>query len=259
MPVMTPNDDFYIIAREAGADNPAIPTWACHSDNPVELARHYREPVSRVDLDDVPGAFQLINLLSPEECGSLIKMTEAIGYSEDAAVSLPRSIRHNHSFTWVADDATNQIIWDRCQALMDDRQQCFSGRPALGLNARFRFYRYQQGDFFAPHTDGAWPGSRVIENKMVHNAYHDRFSQLSFLIFLSDDFSGGATQFYVKATDPELPSGRSRAVNIVDVRTPIGGALAFPHGTHPLHCLHGSAEIISGKKYIMRSDVLFGN
>ncbi|MFT5220268.1 MAG: hypothetical protein ACI822_002370 [Gammaproteobacteria bacterium] len=256
MPGMTrPAEDFYIIAREAGAENPAIPTWACHSDNPAKLVEHYRAPVNRVELQDVPGAFQLVNLLSADECGALIKMSEALGYSEDAAVSLPRSVRHNHSFTWVADDATNQIIWERCQALMDDRQQCFGRQQALGLNARFRFYRYQQGDFFAPHTDGAWPGSRVIDNKLVHNAYHDRFSQLSFLIFLSDDFSGGATQFYVKAEDP----GRGQATDIVDVRTPLGGALAFPHGMHPLHCLHGSADIISGQKYIIRSDVLFSN
>ncbi len=29
--------DFYIIAREAGAEHPAIPTWASHVDNPAAL------------------------------------------------------------------------------------------------------------------------------------------------------------------------------------------------------------------------------
>jgi hypothetical protein len=43
----------------------------------------------------------------------------------------------------------------------------------------------------------------------------------------------------------------------VDVRTPLGGALCFPHGVHPMHCVHGSAPVTSGVKYIIRSDVLF--
>ena len=37
----------------------------------------------------------------------------------------------------------------------------FQAKKALGINARFRFYRYQAGDYFKPHTDGAWPGSRA--------------------------------------------------------------------------------------------------
>jgi hypothetical protein len=43
----------------------------------------------------------------------------------------------------------------------------------------------------------------------------------------------------------------------VDIRTPLGAALCFPHGMHPLHCLHSSQAIQSGVKYIIRSDVLF--
>jgi len=40
-------------------------------------------------------------------------------------------------------------------------------------------------------------------------------------------------------------------------RTLLGGVLCFPHGTHPLHCLHASKEILSGTKYIIRRDVLY--
>ena len=66
---------------------------------------------------------------------------------------------------------------------MDDRQAIFTGSKALGINARFRFYRYNAQDYFKPHSDGAWPGSRVINNELITNAYPDRYSQMTFLIF----------------------------------------------------------------------------
>jgi len=251
------SEEFYIVAREPGAENPAIPTWACRASNPAELEPHYSGTVSRREIGSAPGTFQLLNVLSRDECKQLVKLTESLGFLEDAAVSLPRSIRHNHNVTWMADDLTNEIIWKRCQPLMRDGEDVFAGRQALGLNSRFRFYRYTEGDYFAPHTDGSWPGSRVIDGELVNNAYSDRWSQLSFLLFLSDDYVGGSTQFYIRRENSSQPAKISREVPVINIRTPIGGALCFPHGTHPLHCLHSSEEITSGTKYIIRSDVLF--
>lgn len=249
--------DFYIIAREAGAENSAIPAWANRIANPASLVDDYTGMVERIDLDDVPGAFQLLNVLSAEECARIIELSETLGYLKDAAVSLPRSIRHNDSFTWIVDDETNDLIWRRCHALIQDNHEFNADKPALGINSRFRFYRYGEGDYFAPHTDGCWPGSRVIDGELVHNAYDDRWSQLTLLLFLSDGYEGGATQFQVgggSAASARDPGNR----DIIDVRTPLGGVLCFPHGTHPLHCVHSSQPITSGTKYIIRSDVLFG-
>ncbi len=245
---LNPNsDDLYIIARQPGAENPSIPTWASRSDNAAALADTSPLPVTRNQVDGVPGAFQLLNVLAPDECERMIEITESLGYLADAAVSLPRSVRHNDSTTWVADDVTAELLWQRCSSLIlpsDD----FRGKRAVGLNARLRFYRYGEGDFFGAHTDGSWPGSRVVDGMLIDNAYDDRWSQLTFLLFLSAGFKGGATRFYVKASD---------RTDCVDVRTPLGGALCFPHGVHPLHCVHGSEPITSGVKYIIRSDVLF--
>lgn len=245
---MNPNsDDPYIIARQPGAENPNIPTWASRSDNPAALTDTPPLPVNRKEVAGVPGTFQLLNVLAPDECERLIALTETLGYLADAAVSLPRSVRHNDSTTWVADDITAELMWQRCSPHIlpsDD----FSYKQAVGLNARFRFYRYGEGDYFGAHTDGSWPGSRVVDGRLIDNAYDDRWSQLTFLLFLSADFKGGATRFYVE--------GNSRR-DSVDVRTPLGGALCFPHGVHPLHCVHGSEPITSGVKYIIRSDVLF--
>lgn len=237
-------DSFYIVARQPGAENPSIPTWACRADNPAALAADSAADIERREVDGVPGAFQLLDVLDAGECDRLVALSESLGYLEDAAVSLPRDVRHNDSFTWVADDTTCDIVWRRCRALVVDDSDYNAGKAALGLNARFRFYRYREGDYFAPHTDGSWPGSRVIDGELVDNAYPDRWSQFSFLLFLSGGYEGGATRFHV---------GERR----VDIRTPLGGVLCFPHGTHPLHCVHSSTPIANGTKYIIRSDVLF--
>lgn len=237
---------FYVIEEQPGADNPAIPTWACREANPAALAAEHGLEVERRDIDAVPGAFQLSNLLTADECARLVDLGETCGYLPDAAVSLGRDIRHNDSFTWIADDETCDLVWRRCRAQVRDPSPYNAGKAALGLNPRFRFYRYRIGDFFAPHTDGSWPGSRIVDGRLVDNAWPDRWSQLTFLLFISDGYDGGATRFYV---------GGNRAE--IDVRTPLGGALCFPHGTHPQHCLHASSEISAGTKYIIRSDVLF--
>jgi hypothetical protein len=248
--------DFYIVAHERGAENPAIPTWANRSANPARLDDRPAQRVIRRDIGEVPGAFQLLKLLDAEECAGLVALSEALGYLEDAAVSLPRAIRHNHSATWVADDTTTDLLWRRCNGCFHGDND-FAGKRAVGLNGRLRFYRYTEGDYFAAHSDGSWPGSRVIDGELVHDAYDDRWSQLSFLLFLSADFEGGATRFFVDPDDPTRPARDPSSARSVDVRTPLGGVLCFPHGTHPLHCLHASQPITAGVKYIIRSDVLF--
>ena len=248
--------NFYIIAHEAGAENYEIPAWANRNANPAALDRQQTAAVSRHDIENVPGAFQLLNVLSRTECGQLVELSEKLGYLEDAAVSLPRAIRHNDSFTWVVDDDTNEIIWQRCRQQLEAHGYN-AGKPACGINSRFRFYRYRPGDYFAPHTDGSWPGSRVIDGELIDNAYSDRWSQFSFLLFLSENYEGGATRFYVSPGNPARPASKPDDAIVIDIRTPIGGALCFPHGVHPLHCMHASQEITKGIKYIIRSDILF--
>lgn len=249
---------FYIVAHESGADHPALPTWANRSANPAGLAEHYPlETITCKRLPEVPGGFQLLPVFSPQECVQLIQLSERLGYLKDAAVSLPREIRHNDNVVWVTDELTDSIIWQRIAHLVARDLDVSAGKRPLGLNARFRFYRYGVGDFFKFHSDGAWPGSRVIDGQLVANAYPDRFSMMTFLIFLNDDFEGGATRFRVNAADPTKPARRDGRVKEVDVRTPAGGVLCFPHGLHPLHCVHSGETVSRGTKYIVRTDILF--
>lgn len=250
--------NFFVAALEPGAEHPALPAWGNRHINPAHLDEHYDiSHIKRRELAQVPGAFQLLNVLTKNECKQLITISEELGFLPDAAVSLPRSVRHNDSLTWVVDEQTDGLIWQRIAHLMDDRQAIFAGSKALGINARFRFYRYSPEDYFKPHSDGSWPGSRIINNELIANAYPDRYSQMTFLILLSEDFEGGETRFMVNADDATKPAAAGDKVSHVDIRTPAGSILCFPHGIHPLHCIHSSVPITEGIKYIIRSDVLF--
>lgn len=53
------------------------------------------------------------------------------------------------------------------------------------------------GNVYRPHIDGAWPGSGLDdEGRYVFDAYGDRWSRLTFLVYLNDDFEGGHTTYY---------------------------------------------------------------
>ena len=96
-------------------------------------------------------------------------------------------------------------------------------RPVFGLNARFRFYRYDPDDFFKSHGDGIWFGC---------------ISCISVPFALNSDFTGGATRFRINADDPFEPVQRYNRVKEIDVYTAMGDILCFPHGINPLHWTH---------------------
>lgn len=108
-----------------------MPTWANNNKNEINLDESLTPKIERIDLDNVPGAFQLLNVFTEEECNNFIKITEEAGYLEDAAVSLPRTVRHNDNLTWVVDDLTHDIIWNRCEDFMYDNNDIFLGKKSL--------------------------------------------------------------------------------------------------------------------------------
>jgi hypothetical protein len=244
-----------IATHEMGLEATPLPTWTDDGDA-IDFNSGPEEPLSRIEVPHVPGAFQLLNVLNTDEADAFIDQAEQLGFHKDSPVSLPYSIRHNDNLNWVVSEKIDQSIWQRSEKYVTEK---VNGQTAKGINARFRFYRYSIGDFFKPHTDGSWPGSRVINGELVANAYPHLYSQFSYLIFLNDDFEGGRTQFLVSKTNPNKPASSPIDTNIVSVTTPKGAALCFPHGMHPLHCVHSSEPISAGTKYIIRTDILFGD
>jgi hypothetical protein len=84
-----------------------------------------------------------------------------------------------------------------------------------------------------------------------HDA-HDgqQWSRYTLVLYLNDDFTGGATTFFGAAPDAE---GVLEARGVRPVR---GAALVFPHGE--AGCLvHEGSAVTRGVKYIVRTEVLY--
>ena len=264
----TPGDDcdfaFSQLATEYGpTSGEPLPLWQCAkpdnipsllAEGEVRTGVGSGAAVELVDLSDrVPGAFQLLNVLTLDECRRMIEATERMGYHTDAPVSLPHSFRHMENVNWIPHPNIEEGIFNRVRAHLPEYAAHVAGAPALGINARFRCYRYAAGDYFRPHTDGSWPGSRAIDGELRVDAFGDRWSQFTFLILLSDEYEGGSTVFH-GCSAPPSDGGEAE---VVRVRTPVGAALCFPHGGHPLHCLHAGEEVTAGLKYMVRTEILY--
>ena len=117
-------------------------------------------PVERHDVPGVQGAFVLSNVLAVDECEQILRLSEAMGYTEDAPVSLGRNVRRNENCVWLADDSLWLPIWRRIAAHMPPNPDPHGGAP-VGLNQRWRLYKYGPDDIFRLHTDGSWPGSQA--------------------------------------------------------------------------------------------------
>lgn len=170
------------------------------------------------------GIFTINDFLQPHECEKFIRQSEAIGFSE-AVISTDDGDQ-------VLKDARNndRIIDDNAQlaALLYARAlphlpPDIDGWHPCGLNERFRFYRDTNEQFFKWHQDGTFRRSDREE------------SFLTFIIYLNDDYQGGATEFAWET-----------------IRPTAGSVLVFPHRLR-----HQGAKVLAGTKYVLRTDVMY--
>lgn len=166
------------------------------------------------------------DFLTPEECQSYIDYAEGIGF-EEAMIDtrahgqiMAKDVRDNYRVVVDVPDMA-ATLWDKVK---DNIPEHIGWEP-IGLNERLRFYRYEDGQSFKRHIDGSFKRSSIEQSK------------ITFLIFLNDDFEGGHTQFF----DPT-----------VIVNPEKGKAVLFQH-----HQVHAGLPVTSGRKYMLRSDVMY--
>lgn len=175
--------------------------------------------------DHAPGIVTVSGVLSPLECEVHMSTTETHGYS-DAPVTTawgPRMIPgiRNNTRVMIDDHERARWLWERIEPFVPPT---LDGRRVVGLNERFRYYRYHPGQYFNWHRDGAFRRSR------------QEASQLTLMVYLNDDFTGGRTEFSDAAPiDPQQ-----------------GMVLLFEHTLG-----HRGAPVESGTKYVMRTDVMY--
>jgi hypothetical protein len=166
------------------------------------------------------------------ECDEYIQFAEKNGF-EEAPVTTARGmvmmkdVRNNERA--MVDDV------DRAQALYRRLSGHLAPRFAkkwqpVGLNERLRLYRYDVGQQFDWHLDG----------------YYERptgeRSFFTFMVYLNDDFEGGATSSW------DERQGTSFRV------TPKKGMALLFH--HPIR--HRGDAVVAGRKYVLRTDVMYG-
>jgi predicted 2-oxoglutarate/Fe(II)-dependent dioxygenase YbiX len=170
------------------------------------------------------GIYTIADVLTSAECDEFIAVTEAEGYTAAPITTIrgPKlmpDVRNNKRYM-VDDPAMATRIWAKVE---NHIPPVVGGWRAVGLNERFRFYRYDVGEYFAPHLDG------------YYQRDNGECSHLTFMIYLNDDFEGGATLFGGISIGPRR-----------------GMALVFIH-----ELLHEGAPVTKGRKCVLRSDVMF--
>jgi predicted 2-oxoglutarate/Fe(II)-dependent dioxygenase YbiX len=180
--------------------------------------------------------FTVAGIFTEDECSDLIAKGEALGF-EAATVQLssgPKmmtNVRNNDRVTF-DDAAFAGEIWQR---VADSVPAEIDGWKAVGLNERFRFYRYDPEQRFKRHKDGIVALSGGEE------------SRLSFLIYLNDDYEGGETTF----SDHRFQNGRT-ITDTIKVSPETGMGLFFVHQRW-----HEGAPVTRGRKYLLRTDVMY--
>lgn len=172
-------------------------------------------------------AFVIHDLLTRDMCTALIEETEEEGYApaplstSGGAVMAPE-LRSNERVMLDRPDWA-RYLWARLEGLYLPWDE---GHEPIGLNERLRFYRYDVGQHFSPHYDGAYVRPCGTE--------HSRYTVL---VYLNDGFGGGETILH------------EHDLEVVPV---VGMGLFFLHDQ-----LHEGASVVSGRKYVLRTDLMY--
>ncbi len=182
-----------------------------------------------------PGYIQILkNVLSPQECASLIHATESKGY---ARASLYTDTFGKEYFS--EKRKSDRCIIDSPQfvATLKERLRPYlpaeyrsgkmKGMKLKGVNERLRFLKYTPGDEFKPHVDGSY------------TAHDGAISRITILIYLNADYTGAYTEF----------AGESDWMSVI----PEPGMVVLQDQS----LLHRVPPLQTGCKYAIRTEVMY--
>ena len=169
--------------------------------------------------------FTVKSLFTDEYCDRLISDSEKLGYLEAPITTaggpvMAKEIRNNTRVIYDDVDLA-EGIWELVKGYVPTT---FEEKQAIGVNERFRFYRYDPGQRFNWHYDGCYRRPNGEQ------------SYFTLMFYLNDGYEGGTTEF--EDTTEIIPEK--------------GDALIFWH-----YQRHIGNEIRTGRKYVLRTDVMY--
>ncbi|WWC92884.1 uncharacterized protein L201_007846 [Kwoniella dendrophila CBS 6074] len=226
-----------------------------------------RRKPTKVDVPDVPGAFVVLDVFTPEECLQIVEAAEAIGWEKDEAAggsAINKSSILAKNFVWLSDASFLEHFYSSILPFVPQSAPISvdgnGGGKVRGINARFRVYQYTENQLYRPHIDGAWPaaglhpetGEYLHDSSPVDDPLWSRYTLLVYLNGEGDiPQDTGCTTFF-------LPSDKMGVMEAHSVRPIQGAVLCFPHGDTTGSLLHeGSAVGKGGIKYVIRTDLLY--
>ena len=166
----------------------------------------------------------------------------ALAQSEEVAEILLKRV---HPILASIDQAVVHCREDNCKGFIQDGIGMRGAWAVHSINPMFRLAKYDPLGHLGPHCDG----DRIVDPI-------DHRSLKTFMVYLNDDYEGGATSFshdhdlYIDpvrgiwCSPPEAIHSRLKAQK--------GDCLIFDH-----KILHEGQQVLSGHKYIIRSEIMY--
>ena len=168
----------------------------------------------------------LSNVFSEEECKAFIAMGNKIGYNSLKG-EYSESYRNNTRFM-LSSPSLAKEIYQRIEQFIPEK--LYNKWSKDGLNDYFRFCKYEKNGIFGIHQDGSYRPS------------HNYQSFLTCMLYLNRT-DGGNTRFF---------SDKKKSETIIELPPEPGQILLF----NP-DIWHDGDKVLSGEKYIIRTEVMF--
>lgn len=192
-------------------------------------------------------ALILQNVLTRQECDALREFADTNEKIQPCGYKATIRVADRLE---VSDEKAARILYERIRPFLkvldltdtlprgvDPRQHGRKWIPKA-INPQLRLCRYNSEGFFLPHYD-----------EDVARSTHER-TFCTFMIYLNDDFEGGATHFYNELQRHYEKANDEHIVYKYQPRA--GDALLFLS-----QITHDGGRVVSGKKFIMRSEVFY--
>lgn len=174
------------------------------------------------------------DIFKKKECEDLIKISEKRGYKtaslytdSDGKEHIEEDFRKSKRCIIDNEDFAKRLE----KIIYKYIPKVYNNKKYHSINPRFRFLKYNEGGYFARHSDSYYKTNTTI-------------SQITILIYLNDDYEGAYTTFYSSPYDKDGIILKPKKGMVCLMDQDIG---------------HSVPELKSGTKYVIRTELMYIN